>query len=97
MKTTGTSYILWLLLGGIGAHKFYLGKTGMGILYLSLAFLGAVTWLFFMGWLFHIPLLILLLIDLFTIPSQVAKANERAAVQMADFQKKVEQAKENQG
>lgn len=26
--------ILALLLGGIGAHKFYVGKVGMGILYL---------------------------------------------------------------
>ncbi|MEY2193980.1 TM2 domain-containing protein [Neobacillus sp. BF23-41] len=26
--------ILGILLGGIGAHKFYLGRPGMGILYL---------------------------------------------------------------
>ena len=26
--------VLAILLGGIGAHKFYLGKVGMGILYL---------------------------------------------------------------
>lgn len=29
-----TAGILAILLGGIGAHKFYLGNTGMGILYL---------------------------------------------------------------
>ncbi len=29
-----TSFFLCLFLGGIGAHKFYEGKTGMGILYL---------------------------------------------------------------
>lgn len=29
-----TAAILALLLGGVGAHKFYLGNTGMGIIYL---------------------------------------------------------------
>lgn len=33
-KSRTTAGILAILLGGIGAHKFYLGKTGMGILYL---------------------------------------------------------------
>jgi TM2 domain-containing membrane protein YozV len=33
-KNKTTAGILALLLGGLGAHKFYLGKTGMGILYL---------------------------------------------------------------
>ncbi|NHN31917.1 TM2 domain-containing protein [Paenibacillus agricola] len=34
MKSKVTAGILAILLGGIGAHKFYLGKPGMGILYL---------------------------------------------------------------
>lgn len=29
-----TAGLLAILLGGIGVHKFYMGKTGMGILYL---------------------------------------------------------------
>lgn len=33
-KSRGTAAVLALLLGGLGAHKFYLGQTGMGILYL---------------------------------------------------------------
>jgi len=33
-KSKTTAGILALLLGGIGVHKFYLGKTGAGILYL---------------------------------------------------------------
>lgn len=33
-KDRVTAGILALLLGGIGAHKFYLGETGLGILYL---------------------------------------------------------------
>jgi TM2 domain-containing membrane protein YozV len=33
-KSRGTAIILALLLGNIGAHKFYLGRTGWGVLYL---------------------------------------------------------------
>lgn len=33
-KSKTTAGILAILLGGIGAHKFYLGKIGLGILYL---------------------------------------------------------------
>lgn len=32
-KNKGTATVLALLLGGIGAHKFYLGQFGMGIFY----------------------------------------------------------------
>ncbi len=34
MKNRTTAALLALFLGGIGAHKFYLRKTGVGILYL---------------------------------------------------------------
>lgn len=34
LKDKTTAGILAILLGGFGAHKFYLGKSGMGILYL---------------------------------------------------------------
>ena len=33
-KDRTTAGLLAILLGGIGAHKFYLNETGMGILYL---------------------------------------------------------------
>ena len=33
-KSKITAGLLGIFLGGIGAHKFYLGKIGMGILYL---------------------------------------------------------------
>lgn len=34
IKSRVTAGVLAILLGGIGVHKFYIGKTGMGILYL---------------------------------------------------------------
>ncbi len=36
IKSKVTAGVLGILLGGLGIHKFYLGKTGMGILYLLL-------------------------------------------------------------
>jgi hypothetical protein len=54
-----TVYLLWLFLGIIGGHKFYLKKSGMGFLYLIT--LG----LFFIGW----------FIDLFTLGKQVDDFN----------------------
>lgn len=34
MRSKATAGILAILLGGLGAHKFYLGRTGQGLLYL---------------------------------------------------------------
>ena len=59
MKSKTTAYLLWFFLGVFGVHKFYLGKIGMGILYLFTAgFFG-----------------IGLLIDLFTLGGEVDTYN----------------------
>jgi len=59
-KDVGMAYVFWLMLGLFGGHKFYLGRTGMGLAYLfTLGFLG-------FG----------LLLDLFTLPGQVRHAND---------------------
>jgi len=60
MKAKTTAYLLWLFLGLWGGHKFYLGKAGMGILYLFTA------GLFFIGW----------IVDLFFLSKQVDLYNE---------------------
>lgn len=35
-KSKGTAIALAILLGGLGAHKFYLGKNGIGVVYVLL-------------------------------------------------------------
>lgn len=40
VKNKVAAGILGIFLGGIGAHKFYLGKVGMGILYLCFCWTG---------------------------------------------------------
>ena len=58
-KDVGIAYIIWLLLGTFGGHKFYLGRPGMGVAYLlTFGFL-------WVG----------VLIDLFTLPRQVRQYN----------------------
>ncbi len=59
MKELVVAYLLWFFLGFYGVHKFYLGRTGIGVFYL---FTGGG---FLIGW----------FIDLFTLPRQVRKAN----------------------
>ena len=39
-KSSGTAYLLWFFLGGIGGHNFYLGKPIWGLLYAGLSILG---------------------------------------------------------
>lgn len=44
-KNKWTAFFLCLFLGFIGAHKFYEGKTGMGILYLFTVGLFGIGWI----------------------------------------------------
>lgn len=70
VKKNPTTAILWaLFLGGVGAHKFYMGQTGAGILYL------VFVWT-------YIPAIIAF-IELFTLSGQVAKYNEQKARELA--------------
>jgi TM2 domain-containing membrane protein YozV len=62
-KSVGIAYLLWFFLGALGIHQFYLGRTGR-----------AISYIFTFGWLG-----VGLLIDLFTLPGQVRKANAAAA------------------
>ena len=43
-RSKWVAFFLCLLLGGIGAHKFYEGKIGMGILYLFTVGLFGIGW-----------------------------------------------------
>ena len=63
-KSLGFAYLLLFFLGFLGVHHFYLGKVGRGIGYL-LTF----------GW-----FMIGLLVDLFTLPSQVKRINAERRV-----------------
>ena len=67
-KSKGVAYLLWLLFGWLGVHRFYAGKTGSGLvqLLLSLSVVGFVVTLFW--W----------LIDAFLIPEMINEHNRNA-------------------
>lgn len=78
LKSAGIAYLLWILLGGFGAHRFYLGRPGGAIGQLILCLLGwATLWVFFLGLVFLIPLWVWLFIDLFLIPGHTRDAHSR--------------------
>ncbi|MCI8361112.1 MAG: TM2 domain-containing protein [Clostridiales bacterium] len=45
MRNKWAAFFLCFFLGGIGAHKFYEGKAGMGVLYIFTAGLFGIGWL----------------------------------------------------
>lgn len=78
-KELGITYVLLIFLGTVGAHRFYLGRTGTGITMLCLTLVGWFTsWWFGLG----IPLLLVTgiwwFVDLFLSPGMVREANVRA-------------------
>ena len=77
-KSQGVAYLLCIFLGGVGAHRFYLGSTGLGAVQLGLWLFGWFT--FFIAW---IPLGIWILVDLFLIPGIARNANMSLADKFA--------------
>ncbi|WP_439697822.1 NINE protein [Mucilaginibacter sp. AW1-7] len=73
MKSKSTAYILCFFLGVLGAHKFYLNKTGVGMLYFCTLGLAGIGWI----------------LDLFTLGSQVDACNalikRRSVVNAPDY------------
>ncbi len=63
-KNLGVAYLLWFFLGILGIHHFYLGKVGRGLLWLLTGGLLGIG----------------LLVDLFTLPSQVRQVNAQRAM-----------------
>ena len=45
MKSKTVAYVLWFFLGGLSAHRFYLGKYGSAILYLLTGQLFGIGWI----------------------------------------------------
>lgn len=77
-KSTVLAYVLWFFLGTFGIHKFYLRQPIMGLLYLFLFSIGSLTVSILIGWLFLIPLGLLLILDIFTMPLRIAITNSLA-------------------
>lgn len=77
-KSQGVAYLLCIFFGGLGAHRFYLGRTGTGAAQLVLWLLGWIT--LFVAW---IPLGIWVIVDLFLIPGIARQKNMELADRFA--------------
>lgn len=77
LKDTAVAYLFWLLLGGFGAHHFYLGRTGIGVAYLTAWLVGFLTWWFGPGLIIGAVLVLCLLVDAFLLPGYTRGTNLR--------------------
>jgi TM2 domain-containing membrane protein YozV/ribosomal protein S27E len=68
-KNSTTAILLALFLGGVGAHRFYMGQVGLGILY------AMFVWTF-------IPSIVAL-VELFVLSGRVERYNDAKAVKIA--------------
>jgi TM2 domain-containing membrane protein YozV len=73
----GVAYLLWLFLGGLGAHRFYLRRVGTGLMLLFITLIGLVAW----------PLLVVtaiwVILDAFFIPGIVRAEKGRLRAMFA--------------
>jgi len=76
-KSTTVAYLLLIFLGGIGGHKFYLGRPADGVRYILLTSFGWGTAAVGIGFIFLAILGFMLIGDLLTIPTAIREDEER--------------------
>ena len=82
-KSTAVAYLLWFFLGGLGGHRFYLGKTGSAVAQLLLLIFGLLLIVAAgIGFLLLLPLWIWVLVDAFLIPGWIRTQNSLLAAQL---------------
>ncbi|MGN7292114.1 TM2 domain-containing protein [Rhizobium sp. SAFR-030] len=72
-KSAGVSYLLWLFVGGLGGHRFYLGRTGSAVCMLILTILGFALAALGVGLVFLAIVGVWVLVDAFLIPGMVSE------------------------
>ncbi|PVH28074.1 hypothetical protein DDE20_14950 [Pararhodobacter oceanensis] len=82
-KSPVIAYVLWFFLGGLGGHRFYLGRVGSAVIMLALFVVGILTLGLFIG---VVPLGIVgiwILVDAFLIPGMVQSSKDEMRRQLA--------------
>jgi TM2 domain-containing membrane protein YozV len=78
-KSVGVAYLLLIFLGGFGAHRFYLGRSGTAAAQLVLSILGIVLAIVAVGFILLAVVWIWLFVDLFLVPGIAREENMRLA------------------
>lgn len=73
-KSMLLAYVLWFFLGGLGIHRFYLGRVSTGVIQLILWLIGVSLLWAGVGLLVLLPLGIWVIVDAFLIPGMVRTA-----------------------
>lgn len=81
-KSIGLAFVFWLFTGGVGGHRFYLGRTGSAVGQLVLSLLGWVTLVAGIGLVFLGILGIWLLVDVFLLAPMVREQNNALMVRL---------------
>jgi len=82
-KTALIAYLLWWFLGWLGAHRFYLGQTGIAVGQLVLFFVSLILTFVFVGLLGFVALGIWLIVDAFLIPGVIQRHNQELAQKLS--------------
>jgi TM2 domain-containing membrane protein YozV len=78
-KSMGVAYLLWFFLGGVGAHRFYVGETGTATAMLIIFILSFILSVVGVGLLGFVALGIWCIVDAFLIPGYVRSFNMKLA------------------
>ena len=86
-KSSGIGYLLWFFLGGFGAHRFYLGRTGSAVALLVIYIVSWILTFVAIGALGLIVIGIWWIVDAFLIPGMVRENNESLMQRIDDVTK----------
>jgi len=78
-KSVGVAYLLLIFLGGFGAHRFYLGRSGTAAAQLILTIIGIVLTVLAVGLILLAVVWVWLFVDLFLVPGIAREENMRLA------------------
>jgi TM2 domain-containing membrane protein YozV len=66
-KSPAVAYLLWFFVGGVGAHRFYMGRVGSGIGMMALAIASLILSFFLIGLIGYPILFVWWVVDAFLI------------------------------
>jgi TM2 domain-containing membrane protein YozV len=82
-KSVGVAYLLWVFLGTLGAHRFYVGRIGTAIAQLLLTIVGVCTMFLGVGFFVAGCVGLWVLIDAFLLPGIIRMHNLELARRIA--------------